>query len=399
LQLERRGVRGLHAELNRRRRFSAEEGSSRSPRVSPVDPARASRLLEPFAFRNGVRAKNRVALAPMTNQQSHADGSLSDDEFGWLAMRADGGFGTIVTCAAHVAEDGKAWEGELGVYDDALLPGLTRLAGALHARGVVSLVQLFHGGARASEALTGERPWSAVEMPGDANHPRAATTAEVERVVDRFRDAAVRAHRAGFGGVELHGAHGYLLGQFLGAHNTRSDGWGGDFAGRARLLRAVTRAVRAAVPPSFVVGARISPEDWGNAKGLDLDESLELARGLADDGIDYLHLSLWTAANPTKKRPSEHPIPLFRAALPREVPIFVAGKIWTRAEGEALLDRGADVVALARSAIANPAWPLCIADPTWEPKRPPLTTAELRERGLNAAFAGYMRNWKGFVAD
>jgi 2,4-dienoyl-CoA reductase-like NADH-dependent reductase (Old Yellow Enzyme family) len=357
-------------------------------------------LLSPFSFRNGARAPNRVALAPMTNSQSHADGSLGDDELRWLMRRAEGGFGIVATCAAHVTTDGQAWAGELGIFDDALLPGLTRLASALRGAGALSMVQLFHGGARTDAKLTGGRPWSASEIPGDAGEPRAATAADIARVIAAFRDAAVRAHRAGFDGIELHGAHGYLLCQFLSALNVRTDGWGGaSFAARARLLREVTRAVRAAVPASFLVGVRISPEDFGNARGLDLDESLTLAGWLADDGIDFLHLSLWTAANNTKKRPDAHPVPLFRRACPAGVALFVAGKVWTRAEADALLERGADVVALGRSAIANPDWPARAADPGWEPRRPPLTPAELVERGLSAPFAQYMRNWKGFVTE
>jgi 2,4-dienoyl-CoA reductase-like NADH-dependent reductase (Old Yellow Enzyme family) len=356
-------------------------------------------LLEPFSFRNGIRAKNRVALAPMTNQQSHADGTLSDEEFAWLVMRADGGFGTIATCAAHVAKDGHAWEGELGIYDDALLPGLTRLAWALRDRQAISMVQLFHGGARADEKLIGERPWSAVEMQGDPAKPRAGSTAEVERVIEHFKNAAIRAEKAGFDGIELHGAHGYLLCQFLGVQNNRKDGYGGDFAGRSRLVREVTRAVRGALPKSFIVGVRISPEDWGNAKGLDLDESVELAKGLVDDGIDFLHLSLWSAEKNTKKRPDVHPLTLFRAAVPADLPLFVAGKIWTKEDADFLLELGADVVSLGRSAIANPDWPRRVATAGWEPKRPPLTVAELKERGLSEKFAGYMRHWKGFVAD
>ena len=357
-------------------------------------------LFSPLAFRNGLLAKNRLALAPMTNSQSHADGSLSEDELHWLTLRADGGFGVVETCAAHVALDGQGWEGELGIYDDKLLPGLTRLAAMLREREAVSLVQIFHGGTRAPAKLTGSRPWSASEIPDDPEEPRAATPGDIERTIACFRDAAVRAHRAGFQGVELHGAHGYLLGQFLsGTQNRREDAYGGSLEGRARLMREATRAVRAAVPASFVVGVRVSPEDFGNAKGLDLDENLTLARWLCDDGIDFLHVSLWKSFANTKKRPDEHPIPLFRRACPPEVPLIVAGGVWTRAEAEQLLEKGADAIALGRAAIANPDWPARARDTAWEPRRPPLTVAELRERGLNETFANYMRNWKGFVAD
>ncbi len=339
----------------------------------------------------------------MTNLQSHEDGSLSDDELRWLELRAEGGFGVVTTCAAYVGADGQAWKGELGIYDDALLPGLRRLAILLQARGAVPMVQLFHGGVRAASALTGVQVWSASEFEEERpgfERPRAATEADIARVIDQFRDAAMRAERAGFGGVELHGAHGYLLSQFLSrAMNTRADRWGGTFENRARLLRETLRAVRGAVAKTFAVGVRVSPEDFGQARGLDLDETLELAGWLAEDGADFFHASLWDVGRNTTKRPSEHPIPLLRAALPARVPLVVAGKVWTKADGERALGLGADAVALARSAIANPDWPRRIADPAWEPKRPPLTPEELRARGLSDSFTQYMRNWKGFVTD
>ncbi|MGZ4462377.1 MAG: oxidoreductase, partial [Gaiellaceae bacterium] len=102
-------------------------------------------LLEPVRFRNGAVARNRVALAAMTNRQSRADGSLSEAELAWLLRRADGGFGIVTTCAAHVARDGQGWPGELGIFDEALLPGLRRLAEALRATGALGFVQLYHG--------------------------------------------------------------------------------------------------------------------------------------------------------------------------------------------------------------------------------------------------------------
>ena len=361
-------------------------------------------IVDPLVFRTGLRAKNRAWLAPMTNQQSHADGTLSDDELHWLERRAHGGFGVIETCAAHVAQDGKAWAGELGVHDDAMLPGLARLAERLRVGGALPMVQLFHGGVRASSALSGVRPWSASEWHEDApgfETPRAATADDLARVIDQFAAAAVRARKAGFAGVELHGAHGYLLSQFLSrTMNPRTDGWGGpSIEARARLIRAVTRAVRAAAPAPFVVGVRLSPEDWGQARGLDLDESVQVARWLADDGVDFVHLSLWRAALMSKKRPEQHPIEPFRAALPPDVRIVVAGGLWTRADADAMLARGADAIAIARAAICNPDWPRRAIDPAWEPRRPPMTPAELAERALSPEFVQYMRKWKDFVKD
>jgi 2,4-dienoyl-CoA reductase-like NADH-dependent reductase (Old Yellow Enzyme family) len=151
------------------------------------------------------------------------------------------------------------------------------------------------------------------------------------------------------------------------------------------------------VPDRFLVGVRLSPEDYGFARGIDLDDSIATAKALCDDGIDFLHLSLWDASKATKKRPEAHAVPLFRAAIAADVRILAAGSIWTRAEAEELAARGADMVALGRAAIANPDWPARATDPTWSPKRPPLTRAELRDRGLSDRFVDYMKRWKGFV--
>jgi 2,4-dienoyl-CoA reductase-like NADH-dependent reductase (Old Yellow Enzyme family) len=351
-------------------------------------------LFESLTFRTGLRASNRVVLAPMTNKQSHADGSLSDTERDWLFSRAEGGFGTVMTCAAHVAKDGQGWPGELGVFDDSLLPGLSRLAAGLRARGAVSIVQIFHGGLRADPAVSGVTPWSA--SPADG--VREATADDLSRIVGQFAAAARRAQAAGFDGVELHGAHGYLFTQFLSAvQNRRTDEWGGALENRARLLRQATRAVRDAVGAAFTVGVRLSPEDFGNARGLDLDESLLVARWLADDGVDFLHLSLWQALRPSTKRPDQHALPLFRAVLPRDVTVLAAGAIWTLEEADQVLALGADGVVLGRPALIKRDCPLRAREHGWEPRRPPVSVEDLRAAGLGPAFAEYMKSWKGFV--
>ena len=149
------------------------------------------KILTPYEFpRTGTQVRNRTVLAAMTNKQSHADGSLGDDELEWLAARARGGFGIVTTCAAHVSPDGQGWDGELGVFDDALLPGLSRLAGALRADGALSLVQIFHGGVRAPSRLTGQQPFSASAFELDAKDfevPREATVDDIERTIAALR--------------------------------------------------------------------------------------------------------------------------------------------------------------------------------------------------------------------
>lgn len=357
-------------------------------------------LFTPVTFRNGVTCPNRLALAPMTNLQSHADGTLSDDELSWLLRRARGGYGLTATCAAHVAVEGQGFPGELGIFSDTQLPGLRRLATALNATGTLSVVQLFHGGARAPQTLTGRRAFSASELASDPENPRAATEEEIVATIDAFRAAALRAHQAGFAGVEIHGAHGYLPCQFLSrTQNQRGDGWGGDLVGRARFLREITRAVRAAVPAEFVVGVRLSPEDFGHAKGLDLDETLTVAGWLCDDGVEFLHASLWQGARNTQKRPEEHAIPLLRRACASDVRLIAAGAVWTVADALALRERGSDLVALGRAAICNPDWPLLARDESFVPRRPPMAESALRELAVSETFVKYLRNFRGLVAD
>ncbi len=356
-----------------------------------------SHLLDPIRFRGGATAKNRVALAALTNQQSHADGSLSEEESEWLLTRARGGFGIVTTCATYVTQDGKAWPGELGLASDAHEPGLHRLATALREAGALGLVQLFHGGLRADEKVSGIETLSAMASL-EPPLRRAATSHDLERIILAFGTAAKRAHEAGMGGVEIHGAHGYLLGQFISTiENRRDDEWGGSLENRARLLRRVTQEVRRNVPEGFAVGVRLSPEDFGQTRGVDLDENVQIAQWLAEDGADFVHLSLWDVTRNTTKYPDQHAVTIFRAALPADIALFVAGKIWSKGDADRMLALGADVVALGRSGILNPDWPTRVASGEHEPHLPPMSRADLAARAVSPIFAEYLTKFKGLV--
>lgn len=363
----------------------------------------AERLFSPFTFpASGQQMPNRIALAPMTNLQSHADGTLSDDELNWLVRRAGEGFGMIITCAANVSPDGQGWPGELGIYSDKHIAGLTHLADAIKKHHSLCVVQLFHGGARSPENLIGTQPWSASahEMPYGKTpvQVRAATTQDIERVIDDFTAAAVRASKAGCHGVELHGAHGYLLHQFLStATNQRTDEWGGSFDNRARLLRTILQRIKKVTPKQFIVGVRLSPEDKYTFKGIDFDESLALAQLLAADGADYIHLSPWDALKKPDKYPDSEKslVTRFREVLPA-TPIVVAGKVWNRSDAEKALELGADIVAVGMAAIAHANWPALMKE-NREPSQPPFTAEHLAEQGLGPVFVEYMKRWQGFV--
>jgi 2,4-dienoyl-CoA reductase-like NADH-dependent reductase (Old Yellow Enzyme family) len=360
-------------------------------------------VTDPFILpRTGTVLRNRTVLAAMTNKQSAEDGTLSEAELRWLLRRAEGGFGIVTTAATHVVPEGKSWSGELGVWGDHHLSGLSLLAEGLRERGAVGLAQIFHGGLRAPRSLTGVQPVSASALPGkgEAEDARALTGAEVESLIEAFADAAVRCERAGLHGVELHGAHGYLICQFLGTQtNQRTDRWGGELAGRARFLLEIIRAVRARTGPDFLLAVRISPQIAD--LGVTLADSLALASLLAAEGIDLLHISCWDAFAGAADEPDD-PRTLtrrFRAVLPESLPLLSTGGVWTEADAEFVLGEGAELVGVARVAIPHPDWPLHMGRGGHTPARPPFTPEQLAAAELSPVFVDYMRRWSGFVTD
>jgi len=365
-----------------------------------------NQLFTTFTFpASGKTMLNRIALAPMTNLQSNPDGTLGDDEYNWLLSRAKKNFGMIITCAANVSADGQGWKGELGIYDDKHLEGLTRLAKGIQQYGSLAVVQIFHGGARSPEQVIGTQPWSSsahiMPHPKAPIEVRAATLEDIKIVIADFVSAARRAEVAGFDGVELHGAHGYLLHQFLStATNHRTDEWGGSFENRSRMLRTILQQTKAMVKKDFLVGVRLSPEDKYSFEGIDFDESVALAKLLAQDGADYIHLSPWDAPKKPEKYATGDKalITYFREAIP-ETPILVAGKIWTRADAEQVIDLGADIAAVGMAAIAHANWPAQVKENIAEPSRQPFAVQHLKEQGLSPAFIDYMKRWKGFVQE
>ena len=353
---------------------------------------------QPLPFTRGPALKNRLMLAPLTNLQSHADGTLSDDEVRWLAMRAEGGFGLVMTAAAHVQRQGQGFPGQLGIWSDDHLPGLTALASRLRAAGAVSAVQLHHAGMRSPREVIGEAPQG---LFADAETgTRALSTAEVERLRDDFIAAAVRAERAGFDGVEIHGAHGYVLAQFLdAANNQRDDRYGGSFANRKRLILEVIDGVRAACRADFQVGLRLSPERFN----IDLAEAKALAEEVMTGGqLDYLDMSLWDCFKaPMGEAADAAPLISHFTALPRGTTrLGVAGKIMDAAKVQACLDAGADFVLIGRGAILHHDFAArCVADPGFAATALPVSTAHLRAEGLGEAFVSYMQTWPGFVGE
>lgn len=343
---------------------------------------------------HGPAWRNRMALAPLTNTQSHADGTLSEDEYQWLVARAEGGFGLTMTCATYVAPAGQAWAGQLGISDDWHLPGLTRLADGIRAAGSVSSVQLHHAGRRANPDVHGGpnvAPWDDPER-----NTRALTTAEVEQAVEDFVLAAQRAERAGFDGVEVHGAHGYLITQFLdGRHNTRTDGYGGSLEDRSRVLFDVLRGVRESTGADFQVGVRLTPQ--GN--GVVLDEGVTVAQRVLDSGlVDYVDMSLWDAFA-TVDDTGSLLIDQFTDLQRGATRMGVAGKIRTTEQARWCLERGADFVDLGWGAIVHHDFPRRARDEAFAMADLPVTREHLRAEYVGEAFIDYLAaGWPEKVA-
>ncbi|MGB1699855.1 MAG: NADH:flavin oxidoreductase [Nannocystaceae bacterium] len=357
----------------------------------------APSMFDPLAFRRGPPLKNRFMLAPMTNLQSGADGVLSDEEFHWLTRRAEGGFGMTMTCASHVDVLGQGFEGQLGCFDDLHLEGLTRLAGAIRERGSRSCVQLHHAGMRSPAQIIRVRPVCPSE--NIKTGARGLTLDEVRMLVESFVQAAERADKAGFDGVEVHGAHGYLVCQFLsGEINRREDEYGGSLENRARFLWEIIEGIRERCRADFQVGVRLSPERFG----MRLSEVLEVSQRLMDEGnIDYLDASLWDVfKEPEEPAHKGRSLLSYFLDLNRgDTRLGAAGKIETAAHVRQCLADGLDFVSLGRSAILHHDFPhRCEADPQFTPVALPVTPAHLASEGLSPVFIQYMRGWKGFVA-
>jgi len=355
-------------------------------------------LFEPLTFLRGPAIKNRFALAPLTNLQSNVDGTLSDDEYKWLTMRAEGGFSLTMTCAAHVQAIGQGFPGQLGIFSDDHLEGLTRLANGINNNDSLSIVQLHHAGHRSPEELIGTKPVapSAHEESG----ARALSTAEVEQVIEDFIAGAERAEKAGFDGVEIHGAHGYILCQFLSSEtNRRDDQYGGSLENRARPLFDVIAGIRERCGKDFNVSVRLTPERFG----IVLDEAIQVAQRLFDDAqIDYLDMSLWDVfKEPTDEaHKGRSLIDCFTALKRGDVRLGVAGKIRTPEEAKQCIESGVDFVLLGRAAIIHHNFPKLLAnDSDFTPLDNPVSADHLRAEGLSDTFVEYMGVWKGFVAD
>ena len=347
-------------------------------------------------FNCGSTMKNRFMLAPLTNQQSFENGQLSEDEFRWLTMRAQGQFGLVMTCASHVQEVGKGFSGQLGIFHDDHVKGHQRLSSGIKAYGSLAVIQLHHAGMRSPESLIHQAPVcpSANEKTG----ARALSLEEVKQLRDDFIQAAIRAKKSGYDGIEVHGAHGYILSQFISKEiNKRTDEYGGSLHNRSRLLFEIVDGIRAACGENFLLGVRLSPEKFG----MDLAEIKTICKQFIKEGkIDFLDISLWDSFKFPEDSHFQHLSLLehFTSMDLKQVKLTVAGKIRNGKEVKQILDAGVDFVTIGRAAILHHDFAAkVIENANFEPVETPVSKEYLRSEGLSDTFISYMNRWPNFI--
>ena len=327
----------------------------------------------PIRFNSGQELANRFVIAPLTTNASNEDGTAAEDELEFVRRRAASGFGATISSAAYVEQDGRSWQG-IGVTHDGHLSSLHRLAEAMRAAGGLAILQIYDGGRIAKPELIGEqclRAASAVASlrPG-AKTPRAMTSDEVGNLIADFRDAASLARKAGFDGVEIHGANHYAVHQFFSPRaNHRTDEWGGTLAKRMNFPLAVAQAVRDALGPKLIAGFRITPFE-AEHDGYTLEDAKLLCSELAKLNLDYISVSLddYRMSRPMGEtrvynRPAEktytaaeNPITEFARVIAGRCAVMASGGIKTCLDAEGAIKLGADLVAVGRAVVVDPEW-------------------------------------------
>ena len=324
-----------------------------------------SRLFEACSI-NGMTMANRFVRSATWEGMAGEDGSATPRLIETMTALAKGGVGLIISSHSYIRPEGQATPWQLGIYKDELIPGLRQMTEAVHSCGGKIIMQLAHAGNFAAEALTGQPPLVVSDYEGLAKTPRREITAhDIREIVASFADAARRAKSAGFDGVQIHSAHGYLLSQFLSPiFNRRRDDYGGDIRNRARVHLEVFQAIRAAVGKDYPILIKMNCRDFAK-NGLSAEDSVQVAGFLADAGLDGIELSggLLTNMKLSPSRPGinsadkeayfEEDLRTFRKEI--HIPLILVGGVRSFEVAERLVEDGvADYISMSRTFIREP---------------------------------------------
>lgn len=315
---------------------------------------------------NGLQTSNRFVRSATWEGMATEDGKVTPKLIELMTELAKGGVGLIISSHAYVRPDGQAGPWQLGVYSDALIPGLREMTEAVHDNGGKIVLQLAHAGYFANAKLTGRAPLAVSQVTGIAKSPRREMSiSDIQEIVEAFARAAIRAKSAGFDGVQIHSAHGYLLSQFLSPmFNFRVDQYGGDIQNRARALMAILKNIREAVGDDYPILVKMNCQDFVE-NGLSLEDAVQVGRMLDENGIDAIELSggILTSRKLSPSRmgiKSEDKEAYFQkeAIIFKEkigVPLIVVGGMRSFAVAERLVNEGiADYISMSRPFIREP---------------------------------------------
>jgi 2,4-dienoyl-CoA reductase-like NADH-dependent reductase (Old Yellow Enzyme family)/ribulose 1,5-bisphosphate synthetase/thiazole synthase len=320
-------------------------------------------LFSPVAI-NGMTLKNRAVMPPMGTGYGNSDSTISDRLVAYLTRRAQGGTGLIITEVCAVNPRGKGFSNEIGAWSDAFIPGLARIPEALHRYGAKAALQLHHAGRETFEAATGAIPEAPSAIPSVilGQSCEAMPLERIAQVIEAFARAAGRAKAAGFDAVELHGAHGYLLNQFLSPFsNQREDEYGGSDENRMRFVLEIIAAARKVVGPDFPVWIRVSADELVRG-GYDLAFMQKLAPKLVAAGVDAIHCSVGVYSTPGNlaiaSMDTDPGFNLFRARALKSVvnvPVIGVGRINNPELADQAIARGdADLISFGRQHLTDP---------------------------------------------
>ncbi|MDA8145128.1 MAG: NADH:flavin oxidoreductase [Thermaerobacter sp.] len=318
-------------------------------------------LFSPLEVR-GLALRNRIMMPPMASDVATEAGEVTPRHLEHYLARARSQVALLVVEHTYVRRSGRLTRTQLGLHDEALVEGFRRLVEAIRPTGARLVLQLTHAGSATTAAVAEAVPEgpSAVLHPSGKEVPRELTVADLAQIREEFAAAARRAVEAGFDGVEIHGAHGYLLNQFLSPlTNRRTDDYGGDLAGRSRFPLEVIRRVRREVGPDYPLFYRFGADD-GLPGGFPLAEAVELAPRLVEAGVDLLDVSGGLIGSRPAGAPPGYNVEA-AAAVRRAVtvPVAVAGGITEPAFADSLIREGkTDLVAVGRALLRDPRWAL-----------------------------------------
>jgi 2,4-dienoyl-CoA reductase-like NADH-dependent reductase (Old Yellow Enzyme family)/thioredoxin reductase len=321
------------------------------------------KLFEPGRI-GSLELKNRLVMPPMATNYASKDGSVTDRQIDYYEERAKGGVGLIIVEFSVVDSPiGKGAMRQIVIDDDRFIPALSKLAAAIKRHEAKAAIQIHHAGRQTFSQITGHQPVAPSPVPVlGGEQPRELTLEEIAALIRRFGEAAERAKRAGFDGVEIHGAHGYLISQFLSPlSNHRQDAYGGSIENRARFLLDVIKVIRGKVGRDYPVWCRLSAMEISADGGITLEETQTVAKLAEKAGVDAIHVSAHQVG-PARRPPMAQPpcslVPLAEAVKEVvSVPVIAVGRIPPELGEGVLRDGKADFIAIGRGLLVDPYLP------------------------------------------